>query len=311
MPEESTSPSSESCSAPIHSPQSDKPPTPPGGSQPAGPVRHGRARLKKILIPLVLFALGVLLGSVGYFWIYPSPETGIPTPSSSHITIDSSVHIQEVFVSIDEVGIGVSVLLPEVGASVPAAGSKEDITIELPIDADFSNCPDCVNHILGIPLGSFTTEKLIFTKKFSVPSEGLIFINAVVRFRVKPSDFGMSFDGINAYAAIPEIILTEPVKQGTSASIGFSIPSASSYDWSAFRPDKADNSNVTWVEQSNNGDFAGRTTVGINHAHEANDSTLSFLAGALIGLAGAAILSAAQEALHIFTDHSTTAGTER
>jgi len=258
----------------------------------------------KVLIPLVLFTLGVLLALVGYFVVYPSPETGIPAPSYSHITIETSVPIESIGVGIDKIDgatgsvgkINVAVFLPD-GASIPTARAEENITLQLPSGADFYNCPDCINSIPYIPIESSTTERLIFKKWFSL-------LRANVSFQVKPSDFGESFDGINAYVAIPEITLKGPrLGQLPFVSTGFSIPSASSYDWSSFRPQNTDNSTVIWEGLlPNSDDTPGRTTVGIDHTRESSDSTLSFFAGALIGLAGAAILSAAQEALHAFTD---------
>lgn len=268
-------------------------------------MTRGRPWLKKVLIPLVLFGLGVLLALVGYFKVYPAPETGIPVPSYSHIIIDTSVPIQVVSVRISKVHeatgsvgkISVFVFLPD-DAPIPPAGAKENITVELPIGADFSNCPDCINDYGIYPIESFVTDKLIF-RKGQLPAP-----QADVSFQVKPADFGVSFDDINAYVAIPEIAVKGPrLGQFPTVAAAFSIPSASSYDWSSFRPQSVDNSTVIWVGiLPNSDDSTGRTTVGINHAREANDSTSSFFAGALIGLAGAAILSGVQEALHAFTD---------
>ena len=46
------------------------------------------------------------------------------------------------------------------------------------------------------------------------------------------------------------------------------------------------------------GRIPGRAAVGINHAEQTTDDNKTFVAGALIGLAGGALLSAVQEALH-------------
>ena len=304
MPEQSDSRSSESCSTPTRSPESHEPPVSPQVSQLSAPMTHGRPRLKKLLIPLVLFALGVLLAVLGYFVVYPTPETGIPSPSYSHITIATSVPIRSVAVRIGKVdeatgsvsNFSVWVFLPD-DASIPPVKSKEALTVQLPTGADFHDCASCVNDFWPFPIESFATEKLVFQKWYSL-------LVAKVSFKVTPSDFGVSFYDIDAYAAIPEITLKGPrLGQFPQVTTIFSIPSASSYDWSSFRPQAAGNSTVTrtGILPISNA-TTGRTTVGIDHAREANDSTLAFFAGALIGLAGAAILSAAQEALHIFTD---------
>lgn len=221
-------------------------------------------------------------------------------------------HVRSYFVngcqhrpSHDSVGrITVSLLLPP-GVSIPPASAKNDITVELPTGADFYNCEECVNvppvdYIYGVT--SFVMEKLIFTK-YSIP--GFFSGSARVSLELTPSNVAMNFDGINAYAAIPEVTLTGQAR-GALLLAAFHIPSASSYDWSSSPPENVESSEVDWNEFLKTGDTAGRTTVGINHARMANDATLNFLAGALIGLAAAAILSAVQEALHVFTDTSTT-----
>lgn len=298
MPEIPVTPSPD---PPKSSPQPHDPPIQREGSQSPAPVTQGRRRLKKIFIPLVLSGLGLGLGLVAYFLVYPSPETGIPVPAYSKIYIETSVPILLASAIIDQGRIRVVVVLPE-GAHAPPANAKEDIRIELPNGASFHNCSGCADYqsssLFGLP--SYATGKLTFSRKlFGHPS---LSMDATVSFQVTPSYFGMDFDGSNAYAAIPEITLKGPRLEGYQLAANFLIPSASSYDWSSSSPTSVDSSSVHWIEDLKSGGMAGRTTDGINHAREANDLTLSFLAGALIGLAGGAILSAMQEALHIVTD---------
>jgi hypothetical protein len=252
----------------------------------------------------VALVLGVALGLGAYFAIYPSPETGIPVPAYSQIHVETPVPVQFLAVSIYQGRIEVRVTLSD-AAPIPPADAKGDIELDLPSGADFYNCPDCVNSDgpLSLLAPSFVTFKLKFTKLGDYET-------AYASFQVRPSNFGMDFDGSNAYAAIPEIILKGPRANGELFVTSSFIPSASSYDWSSSRPTTVESSSVTWAVGLKDDDTAGRTVVGINHAREANDVTLSFFAGALIGLAGAAILSAIQEALHIFTERDATASPE-
>ena len=302
MPEVPATPSPD---PPTPSPVLHGRPTSPEGSQSPVPAVHGRPRLKKILVPLVLFALGVVLGLAAYFVIYPSPETGIPAPAYSQIHVETSVPVQFLAVNIYQGRIEVRVTLSN-AAPIPPADAKGDIEVDLPSGADFYNCQpsDCINSELTFGLTpSFVTRNLKFTNLGDYKS-------ADASFRVRPSSFGMDFDGNNAYAAIPEIILKGPRIGGELFFTNSFIPSASSYDWSSSLPWSVDSSSVHWKEALNNNDTPGRTAVGINHAREANDVTSSFFAGALIGLAGAAILTAIQEALHIFTDRDATVSPE-
>lgn len=123
-----------------------------------------------------------------------------------------------------------------------------------------------------------------------------------VFFTVNVADFGMSFNGITAAAAIPKIGY---IGAGTPiVSVYYPIPSASSYDWSSFPATTVTNSYAMWtIAVAKIGAQAlpftrGQVAFGINHARQATDSKKTFVAGALLGLAGGAILSAVQEALH-------------
>jgi hypothetical protein len=112
---------------------------------------------------------------------------------------------------------------------------------------------------------------------------------------VRASNFGETFNGVTASVAIPAILYKGP---GTpTAYVEYRIPSASSYDWSAFPTQFANAAFASWAEVVTSGNVTGRAAVGINHANQSKDDNKTFLAGALLGLAGGALLSAVQEAL--------------
>jgi hypothetical protein len=64
-------------------------------------------------------------------------------------------------------------------------------------------------------------------------------------------------------------------------------------------------SEVLWSEPLASGVIQGAAAVGINHANEAKDNYETFIAGALIALAGGALLAAVQEWLHRNDDAAT------
>ena len=80
--------------------------------------------------------------------------------------------------------------------------------------------------------------------------------------------------------------------------VAYGVPSAANYDWSSFPTTVADNFVAVWQEDLINGDIPARSAVGVNHAQQKSDENRTFLAGALLGLAGGAIVAATQEALH-------------
>ena len=123
---------------------------------------------------------------------------------------------------------------------------------------------------------------------------------ATAYFYVKASSFGMFSNGADAFAAIPEVVY---IRKATPAGIpelvaAYDVPLASSYDWSADPPVSATSSGAIWEEPVHRGTTAGREAAGIDQAAQARDLFMSFLAGALLALGGAAILAAVIEAVH-------------
>ena len=119
------------------------------------------------------------------------------------------------------------------------------------------------------------------------------FVDLYVNARV----FGVTADGVNASAEIPKLIYSGP---GTPNLLTrYNIQGASLYDWSTLPPASATNSHAEWLQQTGgNGILPDLVAAGINHANQSRDNDLTFLAGALVGVAGGALLSAVQEALH-------------
>jgi hypothetical protein len=119
--------------------------------------------------------------------------------------------------------------------------------------------------------------------------------DASASFYVKAKSLGLSVNGLNAQAVLPEAFYTGV---GTPEFlVYYSIPSAATYDWSALPPAAFSASSATWSEPLVQEDTAPKIAVGINQSRQSSDNHLAFVAGALIGLAGGAVLSAIQEAL--------------
>jgi hypothetical protein len=124
--------------------------------------------------------------------------------------------------------------------------------------------------------------------------------SATTHFLVKAGSFGVTYNSVTAAAAIPEILLLgHSAESGPgNLSVVYNLPSASSYDWSSDPTSSVTNSQAAWDETVIGDDTPGRAVVGINHAAQSDDDTRTFIAGALLGLAGGALLSGVQEALH-------------
>lgn len=117
-------------------------------------------------------------------------------------------------------------------------------------------------------------------------------------FHGQSPNFGATFDGVDASAAIPEVRFCCAAKVLPVLQAGYPIRSASQYDWTSYEPEDTTSHSAVWQEQLAIGDTPSRVAVGINHAGQAHNDLLSLLAGTLLGLGGATLLSAVQETLH-------------
>jgi hypothetical protein len=250
--------------------------------------RPGR---KKVLAPLVLAVLGLAL-LVAAFVLYPrTPEPAAPASTTLDIIAPSNYAasaIAEIDYTVDQVRPDVARLTISLVLDIRAYRSVEaGLTVTPPAGTVFVGCPRSHPEC-----GGTWGEKLSF--KFPGVATAHVF--------VKARSFGVNSDGITAAAAIPAISFAG--SKGANLIAAYRIPSASSYDWSADPPSRLSGSGAVWDETVtpgtiySGGDTPGRVASGINHAAQANDDTRIFVAGALLGLAGGALLSAVQEALH-------------
>jgi hypothetical protein len=104
-------------------------------------------------------------------------------------------------------------------------------------------------------------------------------------------------NGVNASAAIPEVLyggLGQPI-----LVVSYQLRSASSYDWSASPTGAVSSTTAGWQQDLASGDTPGRTAVGVNHSARTDHDIKIFIAGALLGVAGGAVIGAVQETMHL------------
>jgi hypothetical protein len=264
----------------------------PGSSAPL-PAKPKRSERRKMLTPLILAVIGAAM-LLGAWLIYPS-AAGNPTPGYSELIVKSVIPINYISYDINRVSAGTAsmsvsvVLLP--GTIVPANAAT--LQVWLPISDSFANCHAEGCHVLrqGHQQTSYWTVPLVFAPSGAGPA-------ATAAFTVKAPDFGATFDGIDASAAIPEVRYCCNAKILPVLQAGYPIRSASQYDWTSFEPEDTTSHSAIWQEDLTIGDTASRVAVGINHAGQEHNNILALIAGTLLALGGGAILAAVQEALH-------------
>jgi hypothetical protein len=276
------------------SPLAESPPPGPPGDTPPLPAAHKRSRRKRILTPLVLAVLGLLLFLLVIIF-YPSTATDVRTPPYSRLALETKFPVALIGLSVIQVSssiaeMKISVELP-VGTTAPPAGLSAGLVVAPALGTAFRHChaPSCVTFPGSLPASEWGVT---LTFRSARGSAGV----ATADFFVKARSFGVAYNSITASAAIPEFIYRGP---GTPMFlVGYNIPSAASYDWSSFPTAAVSNHTASWQEDLTSVDSPGRAAVGINPAGQASHDNKTFIVGALVGLAGAAILSAIQEALH-------------
>jgi len=286
-PAESREPASQRAESSPSRPADETPPLP--AETPPLPAEHKRWKRKKIFTPLVLAALGLVLLLLSILF-YPSQSTGVSTPPYSRLEITTTSPIFLIGFKVVQVSPALAemrftVELP-VGKTAPPPGATASLQVAPPLGTSFRDCPaPSCTRVPGVPPTFIWTESLAFKAG-----------KAQADFFVKASSFGVAFNGVNAAAAIPEVMYKGPGNPIMLAA--YDIPSAASYDWSSFPTAAVNNSTAIWQVDLAGGDTAAREAVGINSAGQASHDTRTYVAGALLGLAGGAILSAAQVALH-------------
>ena len=275
----------------------------PAGAASISDTSHGNRPLwKKILPALVLAVIGVAL-LFGAKALYTSPSE-LPTPPYSQINLNSTFPVATISYTVDQISPAIAEIKIEFdlpNAHPPVGAPTAALTFVPPIGTLFRTCPTGRINAAGLPTaptclnlkkyGEVWEQPLVFRVQSGI--YGAAFADLFVRAQ----NFGVTFNAVIATAAMPQVNLKNS-SGSPSVFTQYNIPSASSYDWATF-PTSFDNSSyAVWDEGVSGGVLDGRAAVGIDNANEAKDNNKTFIAGALLALGGAALLSALQEALH-------------
>jgi hypothetical protein len=250
---------------------------------------------KAVLRPVVLGTIGLGLLLISFF-LYPR-TADVPSPAFARLGLAATFPVAFIEYGVVQVSpqiaeIRISVTLPT-GTLRPPAGARPAVLAVIPpFGTGFRNChpPACTVQSNRITK-AYTWQKLLSFRP--VKSAG----TATADFFVKARSFGVISNGVSASAAIPEVIYEGPGKPMLLTL--YRLPSASSYDWSASPTAAVTSSTAQWQQDLASGDTPGRTAAGINHSAQARDDIKIFIAGALLGIAGGAIIAAVQEAMHL------------
>lgn len=279
-------------------------PTPAPGPAADGGAPQDKAmswwRSKKVLRPAVLAVIGVAF-LLGGFAMYSSPGE-LSTPSFATIQLKSTFPVGSILYDVsqsqaspDTAKVTIYVQLPSNVLRTPAKAPAAGLWLELPPGTAFESCPPAACRFDQNEKAYTWYQALDFKYEDTDSKSG----EALATFPVKASGFGYVFNDINAAAAMPRVVFLGP---GSATPIlyteYYNVTSPNSYDWSALQPQLTNANEILWDEPVAGGTAPGIAAVGIDYANESKDNFKTFVAGALLGLAGGALLAAVQEALH-------------
>ena len=243
---------------------------------------------KLMVTPVVLALLGLALLPLALS-LYPS-STETSAPAYSRVSVLTNVHVAFITYSVVQLTPSLArmdVDLTRGASSAPVTGAPfASLIVDAPYGTSFRTCPPTACTRFSGQVPAFSWKVLL-----GFDTRG----DASASFYVKAKSLGLSVNGLNAQAVLPEAFYTGV---GTPEFlVYYSIPSAATYDWSALPPAAFSASSATWSEPLVQEDTAPKIAVGINQSRQSSDNHLAFVAGALIGLAGGAVLTAILEAL--------------
>jgi hypothetical protein len=266
--------------------------------RPRPPRRGGR---RKLVTPVALALLGIaLLLATVVVW----PDDNQPaTPSSIYMVIDTSLPINLIKYDVmvlgpDRYQIGLLLQAPSVSSN-----SVANVSIYLPRGWQFGSCTrigfsSCRRSPIASQQGYYpgsTGDWVMRVAGVSLLRVGYLDIN------IRGASFGYATNGLQESVAMPQIQFDSNVNCEL-AVVYQGLPDPQKYDWSGFPTDELTSGYASWIEQVTNGVEPGRVAVGIDHTAQSRDDLATFLAGALVGLAGAALIGAVQESLRLWAE---------
>jgi hypothetical protein len=249
--------------------------------------REGKKSIWNVaLTPIVLALLGLVLLPVALV-LYPS-STQTSAPGYSRLGVLTQLHISFIryfAVQVSSTTAEIEVVVTE-APNQTVANTSAILTVSPPSGIKFRTCPRKSCRGVGGLLQSETwTTPLVFNR-----------LSAAAVFFVTAQSLGVSYNQVDAMAAFPDVYYSGYTSNiSPELLVAYHIPATASYDWSGTPAAALPGAFAGWTEPLTGIDTPAKIAVGINESRQSSDSHLTFLAGALIGVAGGALVGAIQE----------------
>lgn len=262
-------------------------------------------RPRKIPAYLAMAVIGLAL-LVGGLLMYSYAAPGeLAAPPFTIIQLQSKFPIAGILYDVSEptasiTDISIYVQLPTNQLHAPVKAPAAELWLEMPPGIDFQSCSRDSCRFDPNDEEYVWTQRLDFKYEDFDTKSG----EAVAKFFVKAHSLGYANNEINSSAAMPRVVFSGPGSAETTLYTRYNVTSADNYDWSTFRPQLASTREVLWSEPVTNA-AEGTVVTGTDQANVSKQNRETLFAGALIGLAGGALVAAVQEWLHRNDDKAT------
>ncbi len=246
----------------------------------------GLRHLDAVVTPLVLTTIGVIC--VVFAWLLLPNRPEVTSPPTTTVSVESTAPVGLITYSVSR-----------------QSDDRAALSVELDVFPGTPNYPPKTpaSVLVFLPQGTRPVTcprlKCIHLLKTYSWHENLRFDevgSASVRIEVRGHDFGYRANGAAAAVALPRVTYRSAANSQVQTHVA--LPGASGYDWSSYPTSFVEDRQAVWDTSVNAGEVPARIATGVNRAAVAHDERMTFVGGAVVGLAGGAIIGAVQESLH-------------
>ena len=266
------------------------------------------SRHKRPYISITLAVIGLAILPLA-FWVLPSGDQP-PTPSAPLVSIGTNAPVNDMTYQVVRKGPSrylLSVILQTSSVVTPKDSKDNTANVEifLPRRWEFGPCVGSKSACVGRPAAGVPKGRVPYPGTVRVWHIGFPYSTTEARLVIfiKGRDFGYTSNSVTENVAMPQVEFSDPVNLRLSV-VYQDLPSLENYDWSSFPPTTETRTYAGWFELIMNGNVQARMATGIDHGAQTRENRDTFLAGALVGIAGSALIGAAQEAIHLWADAS-------
>jgi hypothetical protein len=248
----------------------------------------------------VLFLVAIVLGVLSY--VIPPSGSSPATPASlGLVVLPTTSQIVDINVDESQSSDTYYVTVDATVNSGPVLPAPITVAGYYPPDLSLRPCASD-SHCTRYPKD--TLDLRFDLKPGSAVTGGYHHESATLTFAGPPLGFDDGSGVATAELPTVEVPLDVEAQQGTvgAVEVHYKVPDASSYDWTTGpRPVNEDGDWVTWFLQLQPTGAMFESTAtsagAINQSAQQRDQRLTFLAGALVGVAGGALVGSLQEFL--------------